>query len=124
LVHLLLHIVLAEAEECHVLTPGSLKGYDTSRLWTRVPNNTGQSVKKPSMLLWSKCVFPRRLSHSEASSNTKPILLEHRSSTWFIIISICVAVFTDLFLYGIIVPVLPFALHSRVGVAQRDGKPI
>ena len=30
------------------------------------------------------------------------------------------AVFTDIFLYGIIVPVIPFALTNRVGVEQKD----
>ena len=30
------------------------------------------------------------------------------------------AVFTDIFLYGIIVPVIPFALTNRIGVEQKD----
>lgn len=49
-----------------------------------------------------------------------PPLLVHRSSRWFILTTICTAVFTDIFLYGIIVPVIPFALTTRAGVALED----
>lgn len=49
-----------------------------------------------------------------------PPLLKHRSSTWFILSTICIAVFTDIFLYGIIVPVIPFALTVRCGVKEKD----
>ncbi|KAL8671261.1 MAG: hypothetical protein Q9168_004230 [Polycauliona sp. 1 TL-2023] len=49
-----------------------------------------------------------------------PLLLKHRSSRGFILTTICVAVFTDIFLYGIIVPVVPFALTKRAGVAEAD----
>ncbi|KAL9044044.1 MAG: hypothetical protein Q9214_002791 [Letrouitia sp. 1 TL-2023] len=34
--------------------------------------------------------------------------------------TICVAIFTDIFLYGIIVPVIPFALTTRCRVAESD----
>ncbi|MCJ1464934.1 hypothetical protein MMC07_003549 [Pseudocyphellaria aurata] len=34
--------------------------------------------------------------------------------------SISIAIFTDLFLYSVIVPVIPFALTSRAGVAKKD----
>jgi MFS family permease len=66
--------------------------------------------------------------------STPPCLLELRSSKLFIIFTITVAVFTDIFLYGIIVrtkpqlkdlaiknfqvPVIPFALSNRAGVAE------
>lgn len=39
-----------------------------------------------------------------------------RSSKPFIAAVVCIAIFTDLLLYGIIVPVLPFALTTRVGI--------
>jgi MFS family permease len=52
------------------------------------------------------------------STSPPPYLLHIRSSKLFILTTICVAVFTDIFLYGIIVPVIPFALSSRAGVAQ------
>lgn len=43
-----------------------------------------------------------------------------RSSTNFVIVVVCVAVFTDIFLYGLIVPVMPFTLARRVGVPNSD----
>ncbi|KAL8647674.1 MAG: hypothetical protein Q9210_005413 [Variospora velana] len=49
-----------------------------------------------------------------------PPLLAHRSSKWFLLTTICIAVFTDIFLYGIIVPVIPFALTKRAKVAEED----
>jgi hypothetical protein len=52
------------------------------------------------------------------STSAPPYLLKVRSSKWFILSTICVAVFTDIFLYGIIVPVLPFALSLRAGVPE------
>ena len=49
-----------------------------------------------------------------------PPLLKYRSSQTFILITICIAVFTDIFLYGVIVPVIPFALSTRAGIADQD----
>ena len=43
-----------------------------------------------------------------------------RSSTTFVIVVACVAVFTDIFLYGLIVPVMPFTLARRVGLPDAD----
>ncbi|CAG8973682.1 hypothetical protein HYALB_00002248 [Hymenoscyphus albidus] len=54
------------------------------------------------------------------TTSSPPYLLSLRSSNTFIIGTICVAVFTDLFLYGIIVPVIPRALEERAGVPQKD----
>lgn len=51
-------------------------------------------------------------------SSPPPYFLKIRSSNLFIISTICVAVFTDIFLYGIIVPVVPFSLSSRAGVPE------
>ncbi|CAD6440347.1 c0c59c18-4149-4ee3-8936-c40daf1feff5 [Sclerotinia trifoliorum] len=51
-------------------------------------------------------------------SSPPPHFLKIRSSNFFIISTICVAVFTDIFLYGIIVPVVPFSLTSRAGVPE------
>ncbi|KAH9823750.1 Major Facilitator Superfamily [Teratosphaeria destructans] len=50
------------------------------------------------------------------SASRAPVFLEIRSSKTFIITTIAIAIFTDIFLYGIVVPVLPFALTSRSGV--------
>lgn len=51
-------------------------------------------------------------------SSPPPYFLKFRSSKLFILSTICVAVFTDIFLYGIIVPVVPFSLNSRAGVPE------
>ncbi|EPX73593.1 membrane transporter [Schizosaccharomyces octosporus yFS286] len=42
--------------------------------------------------------------------------VKRRSSLPFIIGTIAIALFTDLFLYGVITPILPFSLVDRVGV--------
>jgi MFS family permease len=47
-----------------------------------------------------------------------PMGLHWRSSTLFIITTVGVGIFTDLFLYALIVPILPFILKDRVGVPQ------
>jgi hypothetical protein len=52
------------------------------------------------------------------AASPPPYFLHVRSSKLFILTTICIAVFTDMFLYGIIVPVIPFALTSRAGVVQ------
>jgi MFS family permease len=43
-----------------------------------------------------------------------------RSSVGFITLTVCLAVFTDIFLYGVIIPVMPFALTSRVGLEPAE----
>lgn len=50
------------------------------------------------------------------SSSRRPALLKLRSSKTFIIITVSTAVFTDMFVYGIVVPVLPFALTERSNI--------
>lgn len=67
----------------------------------------------------------------------KPVFLEFRSSKLFILFTVCWSVFTvsssldpralilltsgqDVFLYGVIVPVIPFALQSRVHISHED----
>lgn len=52
------------------------------------------------------------------TDTTPPAFLEIRSSKWLIISTVAAAVFTDVFLYGIIVPVLPFALSGRAGIPE------
>ena len=48
----------------------------------------------------------------------RPILLEARSSKFYIVLTVALSIFTDLFLYGVIVPVVPFALYTRAGVPE------
>lgn len=48
--------------------------------------------------------------------NKPPVGLKWRSNTFFIIATVAIGLFTDLFLYGLIVPILPFMLQERVDV--------
>ena len=43
-----------------------------------------------------------------------------RSSDLLLLTVVCAAVFTDIFLYGLLVPVLPFALTQRAGIPPSD----
>ncbi|KIE00332.1 Major facilitator superfamily domain, general substrate transporter, partial [Metarhizium majus ARSEF 297] len=48
----------------------------------------------------------------------RPWLLEARSSVTFMLLMVATAVFTDIFPYAVIVPVLPYALEKRAGVRK------
>lgn len=54
------------------------------------------------------------------NSERPPLFLNFRTSTVFITVTVAFAIFTDIFVYGIIVPVIPFALTERAGVPQSD----
>lgn len=43
-----------------------------------------------------------------------------RSSDGFIIFVVGAAVFTDMLLYGLIVPILPYTLTGRIGIPQEE----
>jgi hypothetical protein len=43
-----------------------------------------------------------------------------RASKTFTLIVVCVAIFTDVFVYGLVIPVMPFALTARLGVRDDD----
>jgi predicted MFS family arabinose efflux permease len=47
-----------------------------------------------------------------------PAGLLWRSNTIFILATVAISLFTDLFLYGLVVPVLPFLLEDRLGVPR------
>ncbi|KAL8765222.1 MAG: hypothetical protein Q9194_006641 [Teloschistes cf. exilis] len=47
---------------------------------------------------------------------SKPIGLAWRSSTLFIVSTVGIGLFTDLFFYGLIVPLLPFMLKERINI--------
>ena len=51
-------------------------------------------------------------------SSSPPIGLKWRANTVFIVATVAVGLFTDLFLYGLIVPVLPFMLRDRLNLPQ------
>ncbi|GBF59787.1 MFS transporter [Trichophyton mentagrophytes] len=43
-----------------------------------------------------------------------------RSSESFVVTTVSIAIFTDLFIYLMIVPIMPLALVDRIGVSQKD----
>ncbi|KAL9013081.1 MAG: hypothetical protein Q9173_002197 [Seirophora scorigena] len=51
-------------------------------------------------------------------AKSKPIGLAWRSSTLFIVSTVGIGLFTDLFLYGLVVPILPFILQDRVNLPK------
>lgn len=57
---------------------------------------------------------------SPGGSSKPPYLLKYRSSTFFIILTVCLAIFTDIFYYGLIVPVIPYSLTVQVGVPEDE----
>lgn len=62
-----------------------------------------------------------RLSSVLGLTRSKPpYLMSLRSSKPYVIATVAFAVFTDLFLYGLIVAVLPFSLGPRTGIEQND----
>ena len=64
-----------------------------------------------SLPLSDPCVFD-----SMQFISSPPMLLEYRSSKVFVIITLCLAFFTDGFIYGLVVLVLPFSSPERHGV--------
>ncbi|CEJ93864.1 hypothetical protein VHEMI09430 [[Torrubiella] hemipterigena] len=54
------------------------------------------------------------------NTSTPPAFLALRSSPRLIIFTVAFAIFSDIFLYAVVVPVLPFALTSRVGIEEKD----
>uniref|UniRef100_A0A060T053 ARAD1C13860p n=1 Tax=Blastobotrys adeninivorans TaxID=409370 RepID=A0A060T053_BLAAD len=53
----------------------------------------------------------------EVPGLSSPRAIKFRGSKFFIVVTITMAVFTDIFLYGVIVPVIPFAFEQRMGVS-------
>ena len=47
---------------------------------------------------------------------------QFRSSKWFIYVVVNLAVFTDSYLYGLIIPVIPFALTEYVHVPSEEAQ--
>ena len=54
------------------------------------------------------------------SDGFMPQWQQFRSSKWFIYIVVNLAVFTDAYLYGLIIPVIPFALTQSVHIPRAD----
>jgi len=51
-----------------------------------------------------------------ANYSEQPLGLRWRSNTFFIVATVGIGLFTDLFLYGLVVPILPFMLQDRIGL--------
>ncbi|KAG5985200.1 hypothetical protein E4U55_000445 [Claviceps digitariae] len=49
-------------------------------------------------------------------NESRPFGFHWRSKPWFVMSTVALGLFTDLFLYGIIVPVLPFMLRDRLNI--------
>jgi hypothetical protein len=49
-------------------------------------------------------------------------MASYRSSKWFIQLTVGMAVFTDIFLYALVVPVMPYALTSRTHIKEEESK--
>ncbi|KAI0444682.1 major facilitator superfamily domain-containing protein [Xylaria telfairii] len=54
------------------------------------------------------------------AKDSPPWALSWRSNSLFIIATVAVGLFTDLFLYGLVVPVLPFMLQSRLSIPENE----
>lgn len=78
------------------------------------------STGPPSLLNPLPSLFrPKPTTPSNPSTPSKPpLLLSLRSSTVFIVSVVCLAIFTDILFYGLIVPVLPFSLSAQAGVPE------
>ncbi|KJX98813.1 MFS transporter like protein [Zymoseptoria brevis] len=59
-------------------------------------------------------------AHLFGTPTTPPLFLAFRSSRTFIILTVASAVFTDIFAYGIVVPVFPFALTTRASIPESE----
>lgn len=53
-------------------------------------------------------------------AKSKPRGLQWRSNTFFIVCTVAIAMFTDLFLYGLVVPILPFLLKQRIHIPRNQ----
>ncbi|KAJ6015402.1 hypothetical protein N7540_009993 [Penicillium herquei] len=58
------------------------------------------------------------------AQNTRegPWFFDFRSSETFVVVTVTIAIFTDAFIYGMIVPIIPVALVKRVGARQEDAQ--
>ncbi|GAB7346308.1 hypothetical protein MBLNU457_5028t1 [Dothideomycetes sp. NU457] len=66
---------------------------------------------------WKRLKSTLQISHDYS---VKPAGLKWRSNTLFIISTVAIGLFTDLFLYGLVVPILPYMLQDRAGVPKEQ----
>jgi hypothetical protein len=85
-------------------------------LWQRLFNTTqikNNYSERPDGLQWRSNTFVRYVPHSYAQDQEAAA---SANVSKFILATIGIALFTDLFLYGLLVPVLPFLLEDRIGI--------
>jgi len=66
---------------------------------------------------WKRLKSTLQISHDYS---VRPAGLKWRSNTLFIVATVAVGLFTDLFLYGLVVPILPYMLQDRAGVPKEQ----
>lgn len=76
-----------------------------------MPASSGVTSHQP--LSSFKSLICRTRSRQDA-----PLFLKFRSSTVFIVLTVCLAILSDVLFYGLIVPVLPFSLSERIGIPE------
>ncbi|EKG15807.1 Tetracycline resistance protein TetA/multidrug resistance protein MdtG [Macrophomina phaseolina MS6] len=74
----------------------------------------------PSSYLWHKLITTLQIA---PDYSVPPAGLAWRSNSFFIIATVAVGLFSDLFLYGLVVPILPFMLDDRIGIPESEVQP-
>jgi len=64
---------------------------------------------------WKRLKSTLQISHDYT---VMPAGIKWRSNTLFIVATVAIGLFTDLFLYGLVVPILPYMLQDRAGVPK------
>lgn len=65
--------------------------------------------------LWHRFRSTVQIGHDY---DVKPAGIHWRSNTLFILSTVAIGLFTDMFLYGLVVPILPYMLEDRVGLPK------
>jgi len=86
-----------------------------------IPFVEGKCSFSVADISYMKMKLPEFTECTRKLRNTTMILSrELRYSKTFTKVVVCVATFTDIFVYGLAVPVLPFALLDRVKIPDHD----
>ena len=65
-------------------------------------------------------LYCRLSTYLQVLTLNKMLARSFRASKSFGLSVVCIAVFSDVFTYGMIVPVMPFALTEKLGVPESD----
>lgn len=82
-----------------------------------LPTAQSPNAESPTNHIQEK---PEKLPPIKLKAFTKEWFWEIRSSTFMIVLTISLSIFTDVFVYSIVVPVIPFAFETRMGVPAND----